>query len=395
MNPPQPPVSDVSFDEMFHRAFSNTTELNSSLSYQDKAPSHSLSTPNQSTEPHKCYDLFHYLNSPYIVPPAPITHNHILSCPPPNNINRSPFQLDITNTPNMSLCNPHPNTPQTFPPPSFIEFDMKNPPTQVQSISPILSFELTCLSREEFSLNHHHIKKILNNALSEAEKNPVSMEIKDFLKKGLTLISQKEHETRNPQLLLNTQSNDLPYSLPSTIHEPPVPSTIPLETPTTTPIITEEQIPENPQNVTPSRSSQRESPHFNNDHSLEVPANSIPNSQSQVHPLTPTNGIFQEELNVSISENNSSPNVPSQIPSNTTTPINTMTPHVLFSPMQIHHVKSSHTLSAPHFENPENNLPTSQSNTSTPSHATTPGIRDPSNHLSHVGPSPPVLHEPH
>ncbi|MBW0571931.1 hypothetical protein O181_111646 [Austropuccinia psidii MF-1] len=61
--------------------------------------------------------------------------------------------------------------------------------------------------------------------------------------------------------------------------------------------------------------------------------------------------------------------------------------------MQINHVKSSHTLSAPHFENPENNLLTSQSNPSTPSHAPTPGIRDPSNHLSHVGPSPPVLHE--
>ncbi|MBW0581256.1 hypothetical protein O181_120971 [Austropuccinia psidii MF-1] len=63
--------------------------------------------------------------------------------------------------------------------------------------------------------------------------------------------------------------------------------------------------------------------------------------------------------------------------------------------MHINHVKISHTLSAPHFENPENNLLTSQSNPSTPSHAPTPGIRDPSNNLSHVGPSPPVLHEPH
>ncbi|MBW0569268.1 hypothetical protein O181_108983 [Austropuccinia psidii MF-1] len=63
--------------------------------------------------------------------------------------------------------------------------------------------------------------------------------------------------------------------------------------------------------------------------------------------------------------------------------------------MQINHVKSSHTLSAPHLENPENNLLTSQSNPSTPSHAPTVGIRDPSNHLSHVGPSPPVFHEPH
>ncbi|MBW0474366.1 hypothetical protein O181_014081 [Austropuccinia psidii MF-1] len=94
----------------------------------------------------------------------------------------------------MSFCNPPPNTPLTLPPPSFIEFDMNNPPTQVQSISPIPSSELTCLSHEEFSLNHPHIKKILNNALSEAEKNPVSIEIKDYLRKGLTLISQKEQE---------------------------------------------------------------------------------------------------------------------------------------------------------------------------------------------------------
>ncbi|MBW0512311.1 hypothetical protein O181_052026 [Austropuccinia psidii MF-1] len=63
--------------------------------------------------------------------------------------------------------------------------------------------------------------------------------------------------------------------------------------------------------------------------------------------------------------------------------------------MQINHLQSSHTLSTPHFENPENNLLTSPSNPSTPSHAPTPGIRDPSNHLSHVGLSPPVLHETH
>ncbi|MBW0537324.1 hypothetical protein O181_077039 [Austropuccinia psidii MF-1] len=205
MNPPQPPDSDVSFDEMFHRFFSNNTDLNSSLSSQNEAPSHSsinsLSTPNQSTEPQECYNLFHYLNSPNIVPPAPISHPHILPCPPPNNINRTPFQLDIINTPNMSLCNPPPNTPRTLPPPSFIEFDMNNPPTQVHSISPILSSELTRLSREEFSLNHHRIKKILNNALSEAEKNPVSIEIKDYLKKGLTLISQKEHELSSSQAI--------------------------------------------------------------------------------------------------------------------------------------------------------------------------------------------------
>ncbi|MBW0493952.1 hypothetical protein O181_033667 [Austropuccinia psidii MF-1] len=63
--------------------------------------------------------------------------------------------------------------------------------------------------------------------------------------------------------------------------------------------------------------------------------------------------------------------------------------------MQINHVKSSHKLSASHFKNPEKNLLTSQSNLSTPSHAPTPRIRDPSNHLSHVGPSPSILHEPH
>ncbi|MBW0590107.1 hypothetical protein O181_129822, partial [Austropuccinia psidii MF-1] len=154
---------------------------------------HHLIHPSAHCPPHKCYNLFHYLNFPNIVPPAAITHHHNMPCPPPNNVNGTPFQLDITNTPNMSLCNPLPNTPQTLPPPSFIEFDMNNPPTQVQSISPILSSELTGLSCEEFSLNHHHIKKILNNALSEAEKNPVSIEIKDYLKKGLTLISQKEH----------------------------------------------------------------------------------------------------------------------------------------------------------------------------------------------------------
>ncbi|MBW0537908.1 hypothetical protein O181_077623 [Austropuccinia psidii MF-1] len=63
--------------------------------------------------------------------------------------------------------------------------------------------------------------------------------------------------------------------------------------------------------------------------------------------------------------------------------------------MHINHVKSSHTLSAPHFQNPDKNILTSQSNPSTPSHSPTPGIRDLSNHLSHVGPSPPVLNEPH
>ncbi|MBW0488101.1 hypothetical protein O181_027816 [Austropuccinia psidii MF-1] len=197
MNPTQPPDSNVSFDEMSNRVCSNNKELSSSLSYQDEAPSHSsmnpLTTPNQSTEPHECYDLFHYLNSPNRAPPAPITHPHFLPCPPTNNINRTPFQLvlDITNIPNMSLCNPHPNTSKSLTSPSLMEFDMNNPPTQVQSISPILSSELTRLSREAFSLNHHHIKKILNNELSEAEKNPVTIEIKDYSKKGFTLITQK------------------------------------------------------------------------------------------------------------------------------------------------------------------------------------------------------------
>ncbi|MBW0474048.1 hypothetical protein O181_013763 [Austropuccinia psidii MF-1] len=132
-----------------------------------------------------------------------------------------------------------------------------------------------------------------------------------------------------------------------------------------------------------------------NDQFLEVPAGSIPNSPAQVHPLTPTNEIIQEELPVSIVENNSSPKFPSQITSNTTTPINSMTPHFVLSPMKIDNVKSSCTLSAPHFANPANALLTSQSNPSTPSHAPTPGVRDPSNQLSHVGPSPPVFHETH
>ncbi|MBW0517224.1 hypothetical protein O181_056939 [Austropuccinia psidii MF-1] len=89
MNPPQPPDSNVSFDEMFHRVFSKNTDLNSSLSYQNEAPSHSsinsLSTPNQSTKPHEGYDLFHYLNPPNIVSPAPITHPQVFPCPPPKN----------------------------------------------------------------------------------------------------------------------------------------------------------------------------------------------------------------------------------------------------------------------------------------------------------------------
>ncbi|MBW0563014.1 hypothetical protein O181_102729, partial [Austropuccinia psidii MF-1] len=97
MNPPQPPDSNVSFDEMFHRDFSNDTDFNSSLSYQNEAPLHSsinsFSTPNQSTEPQECYNLFHYLNSPNLAPAAPISHPHILPCRPPNNINRTPFQL--------------------------------------------------------------------------------------------------------------------------------------------------------------------------------------------------------------------------------------------------------------------------------------------------------------
>ncbi|MBW0537323.1 hypothetical protein O181_077038 [Austropuccinia psidii MF-1] len=183
------------------------------------------------------------------------------------------------------------------------------------------------------------------------------------------------------------------YHLP--LFNPLFPQPSHLRLPPPPPIVPEEQIPEHPPNVTSSRFLQCQSPHFNNDHYLEVPANNIPNSPAQVDPLIPTNEIIQEELHVSIAENNSIPNVISQIPSNTTTPINATTPHFVLSPMQINHVKSSHTLFAPHFKNPKKNLPTSQSNPSTPSHAPTPGIRDPSNHLSHVGPSPPVLHEPH
>ncbi|MBW0507550.1 hypothetical protein O181_047265 [Austropuccinia psidii MF-1] len=63
--------------------------------------------------------------------------------------------------------------------------------------------------------------------------------------------------------------------------------------------------------------------------------------------------------------------------------------------MQINNAKSSHTLSAPHFENPKNNLLPSQSNPPTPSNAQTPDIRDPSNHLSQMVPSPPILNETH
>ncbi|MBW0548235.1 hypothetical protein O181_087950 [Austropuccinia psidii MF-1] len=151
--------------------------------------------------------------------------------------------------------------------------------------------------------------------------------------------------------------------------------------------------PKHPPNITSSKSSQHESPHINNDQSLEVPTNSIPNSPVQVHPLTPTNEIIQEKLHFLIVEDNSSPHFPFQIPSNPTTPINATTPHVFFSPMKINHVKSSHTLSASHFENPRNNILNSQSKLSTPSNSPTPGLRDPSNKLSHMGSSPPILHE--
>ncbi|MBW0484907.1 hypothetical protein O181_024622 [Austropuccinia psidii MF-1] len=148
----------------------------------------------------------------------------------------------------------------------------------------------------------------------------------------------------NPQLVLITQSNYLPYYLPFTIVKAPVPSTFPFEAPTSLPIITEEEIPnssipKHPPNVAPSRSSQHQSPHFKNDQSFEVPANSIPNSPAQVHPLTQKNEIIQEELHYSIVANNSSPNVPS----------NATTPHVVSTPMQINHEKCSHILSAPHF----------------------------------------------
>ncbi|MBW0483200.1 hypothetical protein O181_022915 [Austropuccinia psidii MF-1] len=78
------------------------------------------------------------------------------------------------------------------PAPTFIQFDMNNPPPQIQSISPVLSSELTCISHEEFSLNHNRIKNIIHNAISEGEKHPVLVEMKDYLKNGLTLITQKE-----------------------------------------------------------------------------------------------------------------------------------------------------------------------------------------------------------
>ncbi|MBW0528373.1 hypothetical protein O181_068088 [Austropuccinia psidii MF-1] len=120
----------------------------------------------------------------------------------------------------MSLGNPPPNTPQTLAPPSFIEFDINNPPTQVQSISPNYSSQLTFLSCEEFSLNHHHIKRIINNALSGAEKHLVSIEINDYLKKGLTFISQKEHGIRDPSNHLSHMGLSPPI-LDETHQDPP------------------------------------------------------------------------------------------------------------------------------------------------------------------------------
>ncbi|MBW0540062.1 hypothetical protein O181_079777 [Austropuccinia psidii MF-1] len=236
--------------------------------------------------------------------------------------------------------------------------------------------------------NHPFWKRLLTTEIARKTENSKQTTTKYFFHEYIFYHINPSYQFYTPQ------SNDLPYSLPSTIVKPPVPSTIPLETPTIPPFITEEDIPKHTPNFTPRRSSQHESHHFNNDQSLEVPANSIPNSPAQVHPLTPTNEIIQE-LHFSIVENNSSPKNPSQIPSNTTTPINAITPHVVLSQMQINHAKSSHKLSAPHFENPESNLLTSQSNLSTPSHAPSPGITDPFNHLSHVGPSSPILHETH
>ncbi|MBW0470718.1 hypothetical protein O181_010433 [Austropuccinia psidii MF-1] len=182
--------------------------------------------------------------------------------------------------------------------------------------------------------------------------------------------------------------------------EPPVPLAIPLETPTTLPIIPKEEIPNPstpnlPQNFTPRRNSQHESPHFNPDQHLEVPTNSIPNPLAHVHPLTPKNEIIQEESHLSIVENNSSPNASSQISSNTSTPINATKSHFSLSPIQITNFTSSHALSPQNFENGKNDLLTSQSKLYKPSNSPAPGIREPSNQHPNKGPSLPILHENH
>ncbi|MBW0469587.1 hypothetical protein O181_009302 [Austropuccinia psidii MF-1] len=189
------------------------------------------------------------------------------------------------------------------------------------------------IEREDSSI-HSFQSSLLEKGVPEGKnkkqkiQNKPPSDIHKFMQQTVTFNNTQEILSMNmssttsapcpnstPQLLLRTQPNDLPYSLPSTIVEPPIPSTIPLETATNPPIITEEEIPNpstpnHPQNVTPRISSQHESLHFNNNQSLEVPTNSIPNSPAQVHPLNSTNEIIQES-HVLIVENNSSPNVTS------------------------------------------------------------------------------------
>ncbi|MBW0526118.1 hypothetical protein O181_065833 [Austropuccinia psidii MF-1] len=163
------------------------------------------------------------------------------------------------------------------------------------------------------------------------------------------------HGITLPYLMIPISNETQPdtYSLPSTIVEPPVPSTFPLETPTTAQFLMRKKIP--------------------NIHHMSPPAD-LHNMNLLI--LTMTDVLKYKPIAYPILQV-SSPN----FPSNATTPINATTPHVVSSLMHINHAKSSHTLSPPHFENPKNNLLPSQSNPPTPSNAPTPGIRDPSNHL--------------
>ncbi|MBW0461727.1 hypothetical protein O181_001442 [Austropuccinia psidii MF-1] len=118
----------------------------------------------------------------------------------------------------MNICTPQRNLQPTHPPPAFIQFDMNDPLPQIQLISPVLSSEFTCISHEEFSLNHNCMKNIIHNALSEAEKHPISVEIRDYLKNGLTLINQQEQDGSiqviEKQAALIQSSEEHPVDLP-------------------------------------------------------------------------------------------------------------------------------------------------------------------------------------
>ncbi|MBW0572348.1 hypothetical protein O181_112063 [Austropuccinia psidii MF-1] len=198
MNVSQPSDSNLSYDEMLHTLFSNNIDTTTSSSYQANHRSTILldlfSIPNSINEVQESYDLFSFLRSKQTAQTPDTIQNHKSPIQPPNKINRTPFQLgkcllpippqhkhflktisEILNTPNMNFCTSQRDLQPMNPPPAFIQFSMNNLPTQIQSISPLLSSELTHISHEEFSLNHHCIKNIISTSLCETEKHPISV----------------------------------------------------------------------------------------------------------------------------------------------------------------------------------------------------------------------------